>query len=72
MGGLVGRPSFAYFSWPARKVGRLPGATGKVFVGQRTGSSQSFFKIFRRMQQKQTKGLRPLATPYSFCAPEKE
>jgi hypothetical protein len=28
MGGLVGRPSFAYFSWPARKVGRLPGATG--------------------------------------------
>ncbi len=28
MGGLVGRPSFAYFSWPPRKVGRLPGATG--------------------------------------------
>ena len=72
MGGFVGRPSFAYFSWPARKVGRLPGATGKTFCFKGIASLADGPQPLVIIQQEKTKGLRPLATPYSFCTPEKE
>ena len=72
MGGFVGRPSFDYFSWPPRKVGRLPGATGKTFCFKEIAISADALQPFVTIQQEKTKGLRPLATPYSFCTPEKE
>jgi hypothetical protein len=71
-GGLVGRPSFAYFSWPSRKVGRLPGATGKVFVFNASSPRIYVFSFAKGRNSQKLKGLRPLATPYSFCSPEKE
>ena len=43
MGGLVGRPSFANFSWPARKVGRLPGATGMSLLALSFSLRLTFF-----------------------------